>query len=109
MFRLTPVVRNLIIINVVVFIVQKLAPLVDLGTCAQGHTDAVTAYLSMWNARTECFKPYQLFTYMFVHSREDFTHILFNMLILAFSGPVLEEFWGQKKFLLFYMVCGIGA
>jgi membrane associated rhomboid family serine protease len=96
MFRLTPVVKNLIIINVVVFIIQLMMP-------------PATTYLSLWHVNTPNFRPYQLFTYMFTHSPDAFTHIFFNMLMLAFFGPILEEFWGQKKFLIFYTVCGIGA
>lgn len=111
MIRLSPVVRNLIIINVVVFIGQLIAPLVDVGYCygfpgAKGE-DVVTTYLSLFNVHTECFKPYQLFTYMFAHG--GFMHIFFNMLSLAFLGPILESFWGQNKFLIFYIVTGIGA
>src|SRR5688572_25504394 len=111
MFRLTPVVRNLIIINVAVFLGQMIAPQKDIGGCfgvpgAYGQ-DAITAYLALFNVRTDCFKPYQLFTYMFAHG--GFSHIFFNMLSLAFMGPILESFWGQKKFLLFYLITGIGA
>jgi membrane associated rhomboid family serine protease len=69
----------------------------------------VTEYLSLWNIRSENFRPYQLFTYMFVHSPGSFTHIFFNMLTLVFIGPILESHWGPKRFLLFYVVCGIGA
>src|SRR6187551_1682211 len=98
MFRLTPLVKNLIIVNVVLFIAQKIATSVP-----------ISEYLSLWNVSTPNFRPYQLFTYMFVHSRDDFMHILFNMLALAFFGSMLEEFWGTKKFLLFYIICGIGA
>ncbi|MCI0750558.1 MAG: rhomboid family intramembrane serine protease [Flammeovirgaceae bacterium] len=93
--RLTPVVRNLIFINVIVFIGQQIAPL---------H---LTELLSLWNVRSEYFKPYQLFTYMFAHG--GFGHIFFNMLSLAFMGPILEHYWGTQRFLLFYMVTGIGA
>lgn len=98
MFRLTPVVRNLIMINSLIFLVQVLLPRLH-----------ITEYLSLWNVRTEYFKPYQLFTYMFVHSPEGFTHIFFNMLTLVFIGPILETYWGPKRFLMFYIVCGIGA
>jgi membrane associated rhomboid family serine protease len=111
MFRLTPVVRNLIIINVIVFVLQMMAPQIDIGACfgAAGalSDDAVTAYMALFNVRTDCFKPYQLFTYMFAHG--GFSHIFFNMLSLAFMGPILESFWGQKKFLLYYLITGIGA
>lgn len=94
MLRLTPVVRNLIIITVIVFIVQKMMP---------GFTDLI----SLHDPRTKDFKPLQLFTYMFAHA--DFFHIFFNLLVLSSTAPVLENFWGQKKFLIFYLVTGIGA
>lgn len=98
MLRLTPVVRNLIMINTIVYLLQMIMS--DLH---------VTEYLSLWNIRSENFRPYQLFTYMFVHSPTSFTHIFFNMLTLVFVGPILENYWGPKRFLLFYVVCGIGA
>jgi len=61
----------------------------------------------LFNVHTSYFRPYQLFTYMFCHA--DFFHIFFNMLLLSFFGPILEEFWDQKQFLLFYIITGIGA
>jgi len=94
MFRLTPVIRNLIFINVIVFVFQKLVP--DL-----------TSLLSLWGVHRSEFRPYQLFTYMFCHG--DILHIFFNMLMLGFFGPILEEYWGQKRILLFYIISGIGA
>ena len=94
MLRLTPVVRNLVIINVIVFILQNMIP-------------GFTQLISLWNPKTDLFKPYQLFTYMFAHA--DFFHIFFNMLVMASTAPVLENFWTQKKFLTFYLVTGIGA
>jgi membrane associated rhomboid family serine protease len=93
MVNLTPAVRNLIIINVVVFILQNMAP--------------ITGWLALYNIHTEGFRPYQLFTYMFCHA--DFFHIFFNMLMLVFFGPILEEFWGQTRFVMFYTICGVGA
>lgn len=94
MLRLTPVVKNLILINVIVFIGQQVIP--DL-----------TGYIGLFDFRSPYFKPYQLFTYMFAHG--GFGHIFWNMLFLFFAGPALEEFWGQKKFLFFYMAAGLGA
>ncbi len=96
MFRLTPLVRNLIIINVVVFLTQNL--LSNLY---------VTEYLSLWSVHSSNFKPYQFFTYMFAHG--GMGHIFFNMLALASFAPVLESYWGDKKFLIFYLATGIGA
>jgi membrane associated rhomboid family serine protease len=94
MLRLTPVIRNLIFINVAFFIFQKILP--DLAP-----------WLYLHNVKTPYFRPFQLFTYMFCHG--NFFHIFFNMLMLSFFGPILEEFWGQKKFVMFYTICGIGA
>ncbi len=94
MLNLTPTVKNLIIINSGVFILQLFVP-------------EVTAYLSLYNVNTPLFQPYQLFTYMFAHG--GFVHLFFNMLMLAFTAPILETFWGSNRFLLFYIITGIGA
>ena len=96
MFRLTPLVRNLIIINVVVFLAQNLLSNLYL-----------TEYMSLWSIHSPNFKPYQFFTYMFAHG--GFGHIFFNMLALASFAPILESYWGEKKFLIFYLATGIGA
>ncbi len=96
MFRLTPVVKNLLIINVVVFILQWIMGGINL-----------TEILAMHKLSAEGFRPYQLFTYMFAHG--GLGHIFFNMLGLVFLGPLLEQFWGPKRFLIFYLVTGIGA
>ncbi len=93
--RLTPVVKSILIINVVVFI----------GTMmSSGY---LTGLLALFPFRSPYFMPYQLFTYMFVHG--GFSHILFNMIGLVVFGSFLEQFWGQNKFLIFYLVTGIGA
>jgi membrane associated rhomboid family serine protease len=114
MFRLTPVVKNLIIINAIVFLAQAIAPAMEFVcyfnssmTRIDEVMDVITGYLSMWSYKTNCFKPYQLFTYMFVHG--GFSHVLFNMLPLVFLAPILETYWGPKRFLTFYLVTGIGA
>jgi membrane associated rhomboid family serine protease len=96
MLRLTPVIRNLLILNVVVYIIQRIMP-------------EITVYLGLWNLNTPNFRPYQLFTYMFAHDVKSIFHVLFNMLMLVMFGPILEEFWGQRRFLIFYTICGIGA
>lgn len=96
MLRLTPVVKNLVILNVVVFILQYVMQRVD-----------ITGILALWSIGSENFRPYQFFTYSFAHG--DFFHILFNMMALVFLGPMLEQRWGSKQFLLFYMITAIGA
>lgn len=111
MFRLTPVVKNLLIINIVIFILQAISPQVDVGYCI-GYPnllsdDLLTSFIALFNVRTDCFKPFQLFTYMFAH--DGFGHIFGNMLFLLAFGPTLEEYWGQRKFLFFYMAAGLGA
>lgn len=111
MLRLTPVVRTLIIINVMVFLAGMFAPTADFGACfgypGMDPKDVISGFLSLYNVKTDCFKPYQLFTYMFVHG--GFGHIFFNMLTLAFMGPILENYWGQGRFTTFYLITGIGA
>ncbi len=94
MLNLTPVVRNLIIINVVVYLLQNLMP-------------ALTGLLSLYRINSHYWAPYQFFTYMFAHG--GFGHVFFNMLSLAFMAPILEQYWGSKRFLTFYLVVGIGA
>lgn len=96
MFRVTPLVRNLIIINVVIYLAQNLLRNLHL-----------TEYLSLWSVHSPNFKPYQFFTYMFAHG--GLGHIFFNMLALASFAPILESYWGEKKFLIFYLATGIGA
>jgi membrane associated rhomboid family serine protease len=96
MFNITPLVRTLIIINVVVFLLQNFASQFYL-----------TEYLSLWPLGTPYFEPYQFFTYMFAHG--GFGHIFFNMLAFASFAPILEQYWGEKKFLFFYLATGIGA
>jgi membrane associated rhomboid family serine protease len=94
MFNVTPVVRNLIIINIVVFLLQQFIP-------------AFTYFLALYDVQSGYFKPYQFFTYMFAHG--GFMHIFFNMLALASFAPILESYWGEKKFLTFYLATGVGA
>ena len=96
MQRLTPVVKNLLIINVIVYILQWLLSGIDF-----------TGLISLYKIGSENFRPYQLFTYMFAHG--GLFHIMFNMLGLIFLGPLLESYWGGKRFLTFYLVTGLGA
>jgi len=99
-FRLLPpVVKNLLIINGLVF--------------------ALTLYLQKFSGieldnllglhyfKSGLFRPYQFVTYMFLHG--DFWHILFNMFALWMFGYLLENVWGSKRFLTYYILTGIGA
>lgn len=95
MRNLTPAVKNIIIINVVMMIARYLKPYVMIET------------FSLFFPASPYFEFWQPVTYMFMHG--DFLHLLFNMYTLVIFGTVLERVWGAKKFLIFYFVTGIGA
>jgi len=95
--KIPSIVLNLIIINAIVFVAQ-LAFDSSLG---------LTNILALYPYNSGFFKPYQLVTHMFAHG--GFLHILFNMYALWIFGSVLERMWGPKKFLIFYLVCGLAA
>lgn len=95
----TPVVLNLIIINVIVFVAQLVFD----------KTFELTNKLALYSYDTGLFKPYQLVTHMFAHSPQNYFHIIFNMYALWLFGSALEKLWGPKRFLIFYFVCGIAA
>ena len=71
----------------------------------------ITMKGALWPVNSPFFEPYQVFTTMFLHapSFEMFFHILFNMFALFMFGRVLENMWGPKRFLFFYLACGVGA
>lgn len=96
--NMPPVVKNLLILNVLVYIGQVTLKQYDL-----------TPMLGMWPIQSEHFKPYQVITHMFAHSPNSFFHIFFNMFGLWMFGRILENVWGGKRFLIFYLACGLGA
>lgn len=98
---LPPVVKNLLIINGLFF-------LAALGIGAAFKFD-LTNLLGLHYIGSEDFSPYQYVTYMFMHSTQNFSHILFNMFALWMFGNTLENVWGSKKFLIYYMITGFGA
>lgn len=97
---LPPVVKNLILINALFFLATA-ALFTHIGEFG------LRGIFGLWPINHENFRPYQIFTHMFTHA--NFMHILFNMFGLWMFGRVLESVWGSKRFLLFYLVCGIGA
>jgi len=94
-----PVIKNLIIANVIVFLIQK--------TMERSGSYFMIDFFALHDFRSDLFRPHQLVTYMFLHG--GFGHIYWNMLILWMFGSILENYWGSKRFLIFYVVCGIGA
>lgn len=97
----TPVVLNLIIINVIVYIAQQIF---DASPLDPGR---LTNVLALWSVDTGNFRYYQLITHLFAHG--GFLHILFNMYALWLFGSILEKSWGAKKFIIFYFACGLAA
>ena len=95
-----PVTKNLIIINLLFWVASLALPkigidLVDwLGLHVPGATD---------------FKAYQIISYMFMHDTRSFGYVFFNMFAVYMFGRVLENVWGPKRYLTFYLVTGLGA
>ena len=108
-----PVIKNLLIINGLVWLAQ-------LYFDRQGIV--LEFYGGLWSLGSGNFRIWQLITHMFMHQAYDidiasgtinytpvFAHIGFNMFALWMFGSTLENFWGSKRFLQFYMICGVGA
>lgn len=98
MFNLPVVTKNLIIINILVF-------LGDIVAAKYGIS--LDQYLGLHFVMSDFFNVFQPFTYMFMHG--GFSHLFFNMFALFMFGPVLEQTWGGQKYLFYYLACGVGA
>lgn len=98
MYSMPPVTKNLIIINVLLYLCTLLA---------ERYGFALSDYLGLHFFLSDYFNLAQLVTYMFMHG--GFVHLFFNMFSLWMFGRMLEQVWGPKRFLTFYLVCGIGA
>lgn len=109
-----PIVKNLIIINVIVWLAQLFYDKQD-GILTMG----LTSKIALFPISDPDFRPYQIATHMFAHSSYEMVtpfeshvvlfHILFNMFGLFMFGRILENVWGAKRFLFFYLACGVGA
>ena len=96
MFRnLTPVAKNILIINIGIFMLEALLSL------------PLSEIFGLRVIFSSGFAIYQFLTYMWLHG--SFGHILGNMIAVLVFAPMLEQFWGSKRLLIFYLVCGIGA
>ena len=98
-FQTPPVVKNLIIINV----------LVNMATALLPVGNEIIRFCALWFGASPFgeFHSYQFVTYMFLHASVE--HIFFNMFALWMFGRTLEYELGSKRFLIYYMVCGVGA
>lgn len=115
---ITPVVKNLIIINFLVYAAQTLLDKQYAITQKLMMYPLLPEKLGQMVAEAnadwfEKFQPYQVATHMFTHmpinARDGILHIIFNMFGLWMFGRVLETIWGAKRFLWFYFACGLGA
>ena len=100
-FQILPtVVKNLLIINGLFFLAQN---------TLQGPTSSfsIENALALHAWQSSLFRPWQLISHMFLHG--DIGHIFGNMFALWMFGSVLENLWGSKRFLTFYIICGLGA
>lgn len=105
-FQILPtIVKNLIIIN----------SLIVLATFVLGKAGIdIADYLGLHYWRSHYFKPWQFFTHMFLHGSYNdvngtIMHLFSNMFALWMFGSILENVWGPKRFLIFYLICGLGA
>jgi membrane associated rhomboid family serine protease len=97
MMPITPVVKQLLILNIIFFIGSQIVPV-------------SYDYFSLYFPLNPKFQYWQPITHMFMHAQMPMImHILFNMFALYSFGSALEHFWGGKKFLFFYISCGLGA
>lgn len=96
-FTTPPVVKNLIIINILFFLATSLLP--------SGNWIVENLGLYFWES--EHFRIYQVVTHMFLHA--NLTHLFFNMFALWMFGRTLEYDLGSKRFLIYYMITGLGA
>ena len=98
MMNITPTVKQLLIINIIFYIGSQV-----LGEQAY-------QMFSLYFFENDKFQVWQPLTHMFMHAQmPNIMHILFNMFALYSFGSALEHFWGAKKFLFFYISCGLGA
>lgn len=94
-----PVVKNLLILNVLLLLATYVLE--------SGFGIQLTRMLGLYYFESEYFQPYQYITHMFMHG--GLFHLFFNMFALWMFGRVLEGVWGSKRFLLYYFVTGLGA
>lgn len=97
--RMTPVVKNIILINVVMFVAYWIG--------FRAFNFDLNSVLGIYFPKSDSFMPVQILSHMFMH--HDFMHIFFNMYALFMFGSALESVWGPKRFLIYYIVTGLGA
>ncbi|MDR1403839.1 MAG: rhomboid family intramembrane serine protease [Tannerellaceae bacterium] len=94
------VTKNLLIINVIFWIASIVLPKINID---------LTDLLALYYPAAKNFNPIQLVSYMFMHDTHSVTHLFFNMFAVYMFGRALEQVWGAKRFLIYYIITGIGA
>lgn len=94
MYNIPTITKNLLIVNVVMFLLTQFIP-------------GIEDLFGLHYLQASHFSLYQFFTYMFMHG--SWTHLFFNMFALWMFGMVMERTWGGRRFLIYYIICGIGA
>lgn len=102
--RITPVIKTLLIINIVFYAIQQIAGMMFAPV---GRTDWFTAFNALYPVGDPNFGIYQYITYMFIHG--SFWHLFFNMWQLMIFGPAIEQVYGSKRTAIYYILCGIGS
>lgn len=95
-----PITRNLLILNSIILLAEWVLPRVGID---------LVELLGMHYFGADSFGLHQLVTYMFLHDPSGFSHLFFNMFALYMFGGLLERYWGAKRYLIYYLVTGIGA
>ena len=95
-----PVTRYLLILNVLLLVAEWVLPRIGID---------LVGLLGMHYFGAESFGVHQLVTYMFLHDPSGISHLFFNMFALYMFGGLLERYWGAKRYLLYYIVTGVGA
>lgn len=99
-FSSTPVVANLIVINVLCWLASIVFQRIDVD---------LFQYLALHYPASRDFNLVQLVSYMFLHDTHSISHLFFNMFGVYMFGRVLENVWGSRRFFLYYMITGVGA
>lgn len=97
MIRISPTVKHIVILNVIIF----------AGTYFMGNRDFFYGFLALFYPLSSNFEYWQILSHMFMHG--SFQHLLFNMFALWMFGSAVEQVFGQRKFISFYISCGLGA
>ncbi len=107
-FQILPtVIKNLLIINALVFLAQLTIDGIVPNSSLAVKTGFMADTFALHTFQSPFFKPWQMVTHMFMHG--DLGHIFFNMYALWMFGSILENVWSPKRFITFYLVCGLGA